>query len=420
MIPKLTPPSRQWLTYSPIANTTAIFFSTTSSTINWLSTTFLFAFLLASPFTLYALSTSGPRLAILSSSILILLGNWLRYAGTRASPPSFPVVMLGQICIGLAQPFVLAAPTRYSDLWFTPQGRVSATAIMSLANPFGGALGQLINPFLADSPAQVPSVTLYIAIISSVATIPSFFIPAKPPTPVAPSSAQAKPAIKAQLRTLVRLPTFWLIFVPFSVYVGFFNSISSLLTQILTPYGYSETQSGIAGALLILVGLVAAAVTSPIVDRSKRYLLFIKTFVPIIALSYLVFIWAPPSGSVVAPYLISSVLGAASFSLVPVALEWLVEVSYPVGPEIGSTISWAGGQALGGLFIIVSDALQDGENGDPPYNLKKALIFQAVVAMAVMPSAMLLGVLGGKVVNRRLELDKGVTTTTRDEPDGEL
>ena len=321
--------------------------------------------------------------------------------------------MVGQIFIGLAQPFVLAAPTRYSDLWFTPQGRVSATAIMSLANPFGGALGQLINPFLADTPSEVPNVTLYIAIISSVATIPSFFIPAKPPTPVAPSSTQAKPSIKEQLGTLTRFPTFWLILLPFATYVGFFNSFSSLLTQILTPYGYSETESGIAGALLILVGLATAAVTSPIIDRSKKYLLLIKALVPIIALSYLVFIWAPPSGSVVAPYLICAVLGAASFSLVPVALEWLVEVSYPVGPEFSSTICWAGGQALGGLFIIVSDALQEDKNADPPYNLKRALIFQAVVALAVMPSAMALGIVGGKVVNRRLELDNGMSATAR-------
>ena len=210
---------------------------------------------------------------------------------------------------------------------------------------------------------------------------------------------------------LIRLPAFWLIFVPFSTYVGFFNSISSLLTQILTPYGYSETESGIAGALLILVGLATAAVTSPIVDRSKKYLLFIKILVPIIALSYLVFIWAPPSGSVVAPYLICAVLGAASFSLVPVALECLVEVSYPVGPEFSSTICWTGGQALGGLFIIVSDALQEDKDADPPYNLKRALIFQAVIALAVMPSAMVLGVVGGKLVNRRLELDKGTSAT---------
>jgi MFS transporter, FLVCR family, MFS-domain-containing protein 7 len=74
----------------------------------------------------------------MSASILILCGNWLRYVGARLA--LFPVVLTGQILIGLAQPFVLAAPTRYSDLWFSEKGRTTATAIASLANPFGGAV----------------------------------------------------------------------------------------------------------------------------------------------------------------------------------------------------------------------------------------------------------------------------------------
>ncbi len=314
--------------------------------------------------------------------------------------------MFGQILIGLAQPFVLSAPTHYSDLWFTPAGRVSATAIASLANPFGGALGQLINPFLATKASKIPNMTLYVAIISTIASIPSFFIPSKPPTPVSPSSTHSSPSLRETLQILGRNPTFYLIFIPFATYVGFFNSISSLLTQILTPYGFSETTSGIAGAVLILVGLVSAAITSPVMDRTKAYLPFIKICVPVIALSYLAFIWAPGTRTIAAPYIILAILGAANFSLVPVALEWLVEVTWPVGPEAGSTICWAGGQLLGGIFIVVSDALKEGEDAEPPFTMRKALVFQAVVAAAVVPCALALGWVG-HVGNRRLDVDKG-------------
>jgi MFS transporter, FLVCR family, MFS-domain-containing protein 7 len=75
--------------------------------------------------------------------------------------------MFGQILTGFAQPFVLSAPTRYSDLWFTNNGRVAATAVMSLANPFGGALGQLIDPFWAEKAEDIPNMVLYISIIVS-------------------------------------------------------------------------------------------------------------------------------------------------------------------------------------------------------------------------------------------------------------
>lgn len=405
--------SWDWLSFSAVANTAADFYSTNPSIINWLSTGFLFAFVAAAPATIWTLHTGGPRLAIIIASILILLGNWIRYAGTRTSPPSFGLTMFGQILIGLAQPFVLSAPTRYSDIWFTPSGRVSATAVASLANPFGGALGQLINPLLAVKASDIPNMALYVAIISTVASIPSFFIPSKPPTPVSPSSTHTAPGIRETVNLLGRNPTFYLILLPFAVYVGFFNSISSLLTQIMTPYGFSETESGIAGAVLILVGLVSAAVTSPIMDRTKAYLPFIKTSVPLIALCYLAFIWAPGTRSLVAPYIILAILGAASFSLVPVALEWLVEVTWPVGPETGSTICWTGGQLLGGIFIVISDVLKEGSEGNPPFTMGKALIFQAVVSAAVVPCAMCLGLVG-KVTRGRLEVDKGVAAEDRE------
>lgn len=118
---------------------------------------------------------------MMTSAVLLFLGNWIRYAGTRANLSSdkmtggrFGVVMFGQILTGLSQPFVLAAPTRYSDLWFTNRGRVAATALTSLANPFGAALGQLIVPFWVYSSKDIPNMVLYVSIIVS-ALPPSAF-----------------------------------------------------------------------------------------------------------------------------------------------------------------------------------------------------------------------------------------------------
>ena len=149
-----------------------------------------------------------------------------------------------------------------------------------------------------------------------------------------------------------------MIAIPYAFYVGLFNSISSLINQILQPYSFTEDEAGIGGALLIVVGLVTSAVTSPIIDRTKSYLIAIKICVPIIAICYLAFTWAPQTRTIVAPYVILSILGASSFSLVPIVLEYLIEITHPVAPEVTSTICWTGGQLLGGIFIIVSDALR--------------------------------------------------------------
>lgn len=110
----------------------------------------------------------GPKISIITASVLVLAGNWIRYGGVRSSGSgNFGVVMFGQILTGLAQPFVLSAPTRYSDLWFTNRGRVAATALTSLANPFGAALGQLIVPMWVSTPKDIPNMVLYVSIIVS-------------------------------------------------------------------------------------------------------------------------------------------------------------------------------------------------------------------------------------------------------------
>lgn len=186
---------------------------------------------------------------------------------------------------------------------------------------------------------------------------------------------------------------------------------------MLQPYSFSENDAGIAGALLIVVGLVASAITSPIIDKTKSFLLAIKIQVPIVAISYLAFTWAPQTRDLAAPYAILSILGAASFSLVPVVLEYLIEITHPVSPEVTSTICWTGGQLLGGIFIIVSDALRasgpnDGTADDhtdrPPGNMWKALVFQTVMALVVVPLPLMLGCFGRNhhVRMRRVEADK--------------
>lgn len=76
--------------------------------------------------------------------------------------------MFGQILTGFAQPFVLAAPTRYSDLWFSNRGRVAATALMSMANPLGGAVAQLVGPELATTSGDIPFLVLIVSIVVSV------------------------------------------------------------------------------------------------------------------------------------------------------------------------------------------------------------------------------------------------------------
>lgn len=265
---------------------------------------------------------------------------------------------------------------------------------------------------------------LYISIIATVAAIPSFFIPKAPPTPPTASSSVSKIAIRPSLSAILRSPPFYIVAITFAVYVGFFNAFSSLLNQILYPYGYSEDEAGICGAVLILVGLVTAAVSSPIFDRTHAYLAGIKILCTLIAIAYLGLIWAPQTRGLPAPYVLAGIEGAASFSLLPIALEYLVEITFPASPEVSSTIVWAGGQLLGGIFIVIMNALKDqrdvdlkkvremgrGQGGGdrPPGNMYDALIFQGALALCILPLPLALGIkrLGLSHGEGRLQVDE--------------
>jgi MFS transporter, FLVCR family, MFS-domain-containing protein 7 len=242
---------------------------------------------------------------------------------------------------------------------------------------------------------------------STVAAIPAIFVPARPPSPAAPSNETPKLQLSKSFSVLRSLEI-WLILLPFSIYVGFFNSISSLLNQIMTPYGFTDDEAGIGGAVLIVVGLVTAAITSPILDRTKAFLVTIKVCVPVIALCYLTFIWMPETRNLAGPYVILAVLGAASFALVPVALEYLIELTHPLSPEVTSTTAWAGGQLFGAIFIIISDALVASDDANPPKNMKNALIFQAVLSLVIAILPLCLGLFGraDKVSLRRIASDE--------------
>lgn len=103
-----------------------------------------------------------------------------------------------------------------------------------------------------------------------------------------------------------------------------------------------------------------------------------------------------------------ALMGASSFALLPVVLEYLCEITYPFSPEIGSTICWTSGQLLGACFILIQDALKASAKANPPSNMRNALIFAAVVSFVAAPFPLAIGLFGRIVQRRRLEVDRGV------------
>lgn len=376
-----------WLSFSAISNYTADYFDLSSeSPVNWLSTVILFSFIVVSPLVWWVLIKRGTRFGLLVCGVLTIIGNWLRYAGTVKK--LFGLVMFGQILIGFAQPFALASPAYYTDIWFTSRSRVSANAIASLANPLGGAIAQLVGPAIVTKSSEMPTFMVITAGVSTACAASALLVQSRPPLPPCPSSTITKYPLLQSIKSLCVNLRFLAAFIMFSIYVGFFNAFSTYINQIMEPYGYSSDEAGYAGAILIVAGIVFTAVTSPLIDRFHQYLWIIKIQVPLVAGLYVAAIFMSTTDrQLEGPFIVCAFLGMLSFSLLPVFLEWTQEQTSPVDPAISSTLLWCGGQLFGAIFIIVMDALKyDSDQGSPPGNMRRSLIFEAVIAcVGILP-----------------------------------
>lgn len=211
----------------------------------------------------------------------------------------------------------------------------------------------------------------------------------------------------ASLHILATFPEFWILFLVFSVDVGLFNVDSTLINQYLRPYQFSDDQAGIAGALLIFVGLGAAFIFAPLNDCHHAYLLSLKILTPLIAATYLGFMFAVESATMSCVYATASLQGATSFVALPIMLEFLSEITYPVAPELPASLCWSGSQVLGAIFVISEDAMKADSEAHPPRNMRRALVFQACFAWAMVPFMWALGVFPGrKLHTRRIDAEQ--------------
>lgn len=62
------------------------------------------------------------------------------------------------------------------------------------------------------------------------------------------------------------------------------------MAQITGPYGISDDEAGYISAGLVVAGIVGAVVMGIFLDKTKRYLLVLRTFVPVLGFMYLAFL----------------------------------------------------------------------------------------------------------------------------------
>jgi len=283
--------------------------------------------------------------------------------------------------------------------------------IISIANPIGGALGQLLSPIFSDTRKSI----LVLAIMSTAVVPIDFLIPEAPPTPPSYSGSRLpSQSITSLIRAAVGLNCppeshmslrerfdFAILVSVFSSLLAAINTFSILSSQWMSPYGYSDNTSGLMGAAMLLSGILAAIATSPAFDRILTHHLGItvRSLCPVIALAWLSLIWAVRPHNAAPLFVIFVVIGVCSITLLPVGIELGVELTR--NTDGSSAVLWFFGNLFCIIFILVQDALRASPSADPPQNMRRAIIFNGVWVVVVTASVFFL-----RGTQARRELDE--------------
>ncbi len=339
-----------WISYAPITGPAAAFYGVTDLKIGLLSMVFMIAFVPLSIPVSWVIDTYGFRLAVgIGCALMAVFGVLRGLAGG-----SYPLVLWSTIGIAAAQPFLLNAWTKMPANWFAPDGRATAVGLVTLSNLVGIALGMVLTPILTET-LPIPAMQLLyggITAFSSVLFI--LFARENPPTPPNPPGEEVRALVLDGLKHALTVRTFWLILAVAFIGLGIFNGLTTWVEGIVRPRGFSPTDAGTLGAVMIVGGVLGAVILPALSDRWRRRRLFMLVAIlgAIPGLLGLTF-------AASLPLLLVSVfvLGFFLVSALPIGMQYAAEITRPTPEGTSNGLIQLFGQAAV-VFVYVMEAMR--------------------------------------------------------------
>jgi cyanate permease len=264
-------------------------------------------------------------------------------------------VLAAQIGIAVGQPFVLNAITTVAARWFPANERATASGLGSLAIYLGILVGLAATPYLALQYGIRGTLIIYGIFAALTMFAFFFFAHERPASPPCPPDQEARSLVTEGLSRMIRQRDFILLMVIFFVGLGLFNAVTTWIEQIVAPRGFSATQAGDAGGVMILGGIVGALVLPLISDRQRKRVPFILLAVAGAAVGLAGLTFVAGYGLLLA---FSFVFGFFLLSAGPIGFQYGAEITYPAPEGTSNGLLLLMGQVSGILFILALDALK--------------------------------------------------------------
>jgi FLVCR family MFS transporter 7 len=180
----------------------------------------------------------------------------------------------------------------------------------------------------------------------------------EPPSPPSASEEFHSPInIKQDLISLLTNRHYLVLLFCFSLGLASFNAITILLYQLIVPSGYSSTDAGVFGAVIIIAGLINALIVGVIMDRTHAYRLILKVLTIGACASGIYFILILQPNEYYPLVVSIGLMGFFLLPLLPVTFECAVECTYPIRAEWSTGLLMCSGSVLGGVFTFILEAL---------------------------------------------------------------
>ena len=347
-----------WIAYAPITGPAAKFYGVTDLQIGILAMSFMFAFIPLSIPVSWIIDTYGFRLAVSIGAVLMGIFGLLRgFAGAN-----YTLVLIGTIGTAIAQPFLLNAWTKVPARWFSIDERATAVGLVTLSNLVGTALGMVLTPILIES-ISIPNVQLiYGAAAAFSAVLFLIFARENPPTPPCPEGMEVRALMLDGLKHAFKVPSFWLYLLVSFIGMGIFNGINTWIENIIRPRGFSPTDAGTVGAVMLLGGLLGAVMIPPISDKQqkrKRFLLFgfILAIPGLIGITFATSFWLLLASAFV--------LGFFLTSTSPIGMQYASEITQPTPEGTSNGLIQLFGQASV-VFVYIMEAMKSKDGAFTP------------------------------------------------------
>ncbi len=377
-----------WITFAPVTADAVKFYGVTDLQIGILSVCFMVVFIVFSIPASWIIDTYGIRIGVGIGAVLTGIFGLLRGLVTN----DYNLLLLSQIGIAIGQPFLLNAITKIAARWFPIEERATASGFGTLAMYVGILIGLLLTPFLTKGNGILGMLYIY-GVVSIIAAILFLLLVRERPitAPCRPDQEERSLVLDGLKDTLHNKGFYWLMLI-FFIGLGVFNCVATWIEDILRPRGFSATQAGVAGGLMILGGILGVLVMPMLSDHYRKRIPFIMialigATIGLAGITFAASYWL---------LLVSGIiLGFFLLSAGPIGFQYGAEITFPASEGTSNGLLLLVGQISGIAFIFAMDSFKSPITGSmsmPLIVLIGLMLFSLILSTQLRESPMM----GGK------------------------